>query len=133
MNTDNLHDLTHRRMDSAGLSGWLEPCRILLEHFSGIEHIIECPEEFPSQAILAAMQSAIQQPNHMRRACLRRHLARLHLFEYRAAGGAEIWHPLAEPLERFHLRHHGKVHFWRAWDGHPSPDEVTAWLSRWAC
>jgi hypothetical protein len=131
MNTNNLHDLTHRRMDSAGLGRWIEPCRILLEHFSGIERVIECPEELPSRVVLAAMRAAIQQPSPMRYAYLRRCLSRLPLFEYRAAAAAEIWHPLEEPLERFHLRHHGKVHFWRAWEGHPSPDEVTAWLSRW--
>ena len=60
MNTNNLHDLTHRRMDSAGLGRWIEPCRILLEHFSGIEHIIECQEELPSRVVLAAMRAAIR-------------------------------------------------------------------------
>lgn len=129
MNTNNLHDLTHRRMASAGLSKWIEPCRLLLEHFSGLERIIEHHEELPSRVILAAMRTAIQQPSHIRQACLRKHLSQLPLFEYRAAASSEIWHPLVEPLEQFQLRHNGKVHFWRAWQGHPKPEEVAEWLS----
>ena len=118
-------------MEPSGLGGWIEPCRILLEHFPGIEHIIESPDQPPSQTALAAMRTAIEQAERLGQTCICGQLSYLPLLEYRVAARFEIRHPFRESLVRFHLRYCGKVHFRRAWQGYPSPDRVTAWLSRW--
>ncbi len=131
MNTSSACPITLSQIHQAGLGPWIEPCRVILEHVSGLERVIESPDELPSAAVLSALRTAMAAPLPRQAAILRHQLCRLSLFEYRAAAAREMWHPLAEPLEQFLERHGKAVHFWREWVPWPRPEEVSVWLDQW--
>lgn len=131
MGTPFVSDIALADIHEAGIIRWIEPCRMLLEHYSGLERVINELTDLPSPVVLDALRTALAAPPMRRAAILRHRLCHLPLFKYHAAAAGEMWDPLTVALEHFAGRHNNAVHVWRDQAPWPSPIDVSRWLDRW--
>jgi hypothetical protein len=111
-----------------GLGRWLTVIDFLLQRFAGIERIIERHEEDDPMVVMVTIINEVSTMTDAQaiEAHLRRSLAYLPLFHYRAMHPGEPWDSIEGSLEEFKAR--GRHPFGKIRNPNPEPGIVERWL-----
>lgn len=124
-------DTTHLyiALNRMGLAPWMPVITTLIHHWHGLERYIPPDEASPLTQLAAVIDDAQKCEPRLRNLLLKRRLARLPVFNYRATDAkGNWWNPLRQAFIDF--AHEGTPHVWCDWEPWPSPTIIEQWLQQ---
>lgn len=114
-------------LNRLGLTYWMPVITTLMHHVQGLERYIPPDEESPLDQLTSVVDDAQRCEQPLRELLLKRRLARLPVFRYRAIDlHGHWWNPLRQPFAEF--AHHETPQVWQDWDPWPDPAVIEQWL-----
>lgn len=114
-------------LNHMGLSKWMPAITTLIHHLQGLERFIPLDEASPLDQLAAVIDDAQRCEPLLRDLLIKRRLARLPVFHYRAIDEhGHWWNPLRKPFADF--AHDSAPQVWHDWEPWPAPAVVEQWL-----
>lgn len=121
-------------LNQMGLSYWMPAVTTLIHHLQGLERYIPPDEPSPLDQLVLVVTDAQRCDPLLRDLLIKRRLARLPVFYYRATDirpeqhHGHWWDPLQQPFAEFAEGCSPQV--WHDWEPWPVPTVVEQWLKR---